>query len=674
MANPIAGGNPHRAWSPKEDLRPLFDSVEKELGLTVSWRERLVRRIVPRSLQLRLAFRDLERDDPRWRDRGLRSLYILQDVRAVKPLLALLQGEPRRWHNRVADIVARLGDVAIDEIDRSVETFPPETQRRLLASMGYSRSTKAAGVLGRFLDSPEPATRLAAAKSLERLDTPDSRAVLTVAARHGDAEVAEIARASFYRTQPMDVLFADLSVDDWDVREEIADALAERDPREVGPMLRRVLQDEEQQRRLGAACALGRLRYREAATDLLALAAADAEDLDVREMAIEALAQIGDRSVVPGLRALADEADLGDAVAAALRKIGSADAETLIADLRSPKASVRRRAVNALAAAGDVRAVPPLLDLMRSEHRADDKRVIASAILRILKASDDGAPTDQRGRSTDREAIASELVQQLHDPDALVRWSLVGALHAIWCPSAMEAAVRMAADDDPSVRLQAVNAFSAAGADVRALGILGEFLGHPDVDVRRAATRVIGGIDLVQAVSLLAAALRDGHEGVREEAAAAFGKSPWAPDVGDQVVAALLSALDDPSGRVRTAVLLAAKNLTYRYRLRADVRDAFVRRAARDLRDEDILLAIESIDALGRLGGDEAIRTLAGALEDDRPPVRQRAALALSDGRSPSARELLANRLAPEDDSLTLRQIEMSIAHIDDLQEQRRRG
>jgi len=660
VANRPAADDSQRAWLPNESLREVLESIKKEWGVTVSPRERLVRRIVPRWLQLRVAVRDLQRGDPQLRDRGLRSLYILQDARASKPLMAVLQGEPRRWHNRVAEMLVRLGDVAIDEIDRSLESLHPDTQQRLLSCLGYSVSKKAPAVLGRLLRSPESATRLAAAKALERLGTPESRSQLASGAGQGDPAVAEIARASYYRTQPVDVLLADLSIDDWDVREEIGDALVERDPQAVGPLLRAVLHEGDLERRMAAAYALGRLRYRGAASDLLALAAADAEDLDVRELAIEALGQIGDRSVVPALRALMDDPDIRDTVVGSLKKIGSADTESLIADLGSPKVSIRRKAVRALTATGDVRAVRPLLTVMRGDHRVEDRRAAAEAIRRILVATDIGPLAGQSG-GADRAAIADDLVQLLDDSDASIRCSLVSVLHKLWCPIVMDAAVRMVSDSDSLVRIRAVNAFSAAGADIRALKTLGQFLAHADVEVRQVATRVIGGIDLAPAVSLLATALGDDHERVRMQAADAFGMNRWAPEVADKVVAALLSALDDASTGVRGRVLAAAVAMTYRYRLRPDVRDALVRRAAVDVRDTDSILVAEAIDALGRLGGDDAIRALAGALEDDRPPVRQRAALALGDVRSASVRQLLTGRLARESDPLARGQLEISI-------------
>jgi HEAT repeat protein len=432
-----------------------------------------------------------------------------------------------------------------------------------------------------------------------------------------------------------------------------------------------------------AAELLGRVGNAKAVTPLLdTVAATRAEDADVREIALRALARIADpRAVEPLVQALRSSevwltprlADIlarhgEDAVAPMLglldeggRHHARAWAASVLGEVRAyrgfpvliralgdPDDEVRAKASGALGKLGDRRAIPYLLDHLLTDPAPFVRARIAGAL----------------GQFDDPDVI-ERLVRALGDPAWWVRMRSVEALEQIGPQS--EAPLLVALDDpDPELRIRAAVALERLGvpgrtvrmieegdrpeqarevlskfANAGARELIAELLLHPAAAVRLAvvaAVRRTGRRDLSR--ELIRAAVEDSDATVR---ASAFDTLRVLNHRG--AVPSALTGLADPDDSVRTEAIsllgdLGTSAVIPDVRTRTTDPEAGVRAAA--------------ARALGLLRGTDAAPDLARLLTDPSPAVRVAAAEGIADSGLSALAPSVTECLGDSDDRVRL--------------------
>jgi HEAT repeat protein len=376
-----------------------------------------------------------------------------------------------------------------------------------------------------------------------------------------------------------------------------------------------------------AAELLGRVGNARAVPALLdTVRATRTEDADVREIALRALARIGDpRAVEPLIEALTTaDAWLAPRIADILSRHGPLVVEPLLALLAQPDHHPARAwAANVLGEVRAERAFPLLVTAL--DDPDDEVRAKSATAL---------------GRLGDRRALAYLLDHLLTDPAPFVRTRIAAALGRFDQPEVIDRLVRALGDQAWWVRMRSVEALEQIGAqaegpllgalddpnpEIRARAAVGlERLGVPAtlVDLIQRGEQVTEAMGtLVKFVSagareLLADLLRHPNVEVRGavlSAARRAGRRDLAPEL-------LLSARTDPDPILRAAAFQALDSL--------EIRDG-VRVALDGLADPDVQVRMAAIGLLGRRGGANTVARLRDCAGDVLPGVRAVAAHAL---------------------------------------------
>ncbi len=438
-----------------------------------------------------------------------------------------------------------------------------------------------------------------------------------------------------------------------------------------------------------AAELLGRVGNAQAVPALLdVVAATRTEDADVREIALRALARIGDpRAVGPLVEALKhSEVWLEPRIADILTRHGALAIAPMIAFLEDPaRHPARAWAASILGEVGAARAFPALVralndldDEVRAKSasalgRIGDGRAVGYLLDHLLS---DPAPfvrarIAQALGQFDEPEVVERLVRALGDPAWWVRMRSVEALEQVGVQA--EGPLLLALDDtDPEIRIRAAVALERLGVPGRLIAaiernenaseatetlarfgnagareLLAEGLAHDAAPVRAAmveAIRRAGRRDL--AAELVHVARADGEAGLR---AASFDVLR-ALGVGEGVAAAL-EHLNDPDQRVRTAAMLlvgqlGGPELADRIRPRTADPDPAVRAATatalgltqargaeadfiRLLKDPDAAVRTAAARGAADANARETAPTLLGLLTDTDRAVQREAVLAL---------------------------------------------
>ena len=225
------------------------------------------------------------------------------------------------------------------------------------------------------------------------------------------------------------------------------------------------------------------------------------------------------------------------------------------------------------------------------------------------------------GRAGTRQCMR-ETVGALQDPDAIVRRAAAAQLGGQ--PEALPALLgRLRDDPHPSVRLEAARALRTSDTDSALLALIGA-LHDPAPTVRRVATETLVSRRSLGLAHRVAAELTTANAASVGEALLGMG----AP--GEEALTAVLGE----AGKDRAAV--AAELLR-----RTDVAATLVDR----LQALDPDTRLRAVDALGILGGPQAVDGLATALCDSSPGIRSRACFhlgQLGDGRSRRALQVVS--------------------------------
>jgi len=376
-----------------------------------------------------------------------------------------------------------------------------------------------------------------------------------------------------------------------------------------------------------AAELLGRVGNAQAVPALLeTVAATRTEDADVREIALRALARIGDpRAVGPLVEALKrSEVWLVPRIADILTRHGELVIDPMIAFLGDPaRHPARAWAASILGEVGAARAFPALV---RSLGDLDDE-------VRAKSAS-------ALGRIGDGRAVGYLLDHLLSDPAPFVRARIAQALGQFDQPEVIERLVRALGDPAWWVRMRSVEALEQVG--VQAEGPLLLALDDPDPEIRIRAAVALERLDVP--ARLIADIERGDHSREAVQTLTRFGNA------GAREL--LAEGLAHPSGTVRTAMLEAISRAGRRDlgaelihvagadpepALRAAAFDALrtlgltdgIPTALEHLSDPDQRVRTAAMHFVGQLGGPELADRIRPRTSDPDPAVRAATALAL---------------------------------------------
>lgn len=252
------------------------------------------------------------------------------------------------------------------------------------------------------------------------------------------------------------------------------------------------------------------------------------------------------------------------------------------------------------------KTVAPLIDRLRNDPHWRVRRQAALALGRLLTAGD-------------QPRIINALVNHLGDPHVKVKAASVTALGQI-------GAIRVA----PILVNTLMNNRAGAGPELKialrrlgssAISALSPALTSSNAEIRQLATETLSGIGSRLAVVPLAERLRDRDLAVRRQAAetlAGMSAGMLVPTANPEVVANLLTALDDPNWQVYHQVRIALSNIGP-----AAVPALIDKLSSADLRGKYM-----AQKALADIGS-PAIAPLVGALGSSSGELRHWAAVAL---------------------------------------------
>jgi HEAT repeat protein len=250
-------------------------------------------------------------------------------------------------------------------------------------------------------------------------------------------------------------------------------------------------------------------------TELL-LGKLDSTDLEVRRSAVFVLGQIRDVSAIPSLlKVLADDAELRIVAADALARIGDRSAvEPLVLTLADPEAAIRLASVGALN-----RIAPPEMVTRVSELLSDPNPRVREAAVRIAgyygyaadKLVEHCRDVDEQVRRAAVETLPFLdhtcsnilLIRALQTDVPAVRAAAAGALARCPADFATSHLVNALADKDAWVRYFAARSL-AHHASPAALDVLAEIARFdPAVYVRVAAIEALGAIGNSEALAIV---------------------------------------------------------------------------------------------------------------------------------------------------------------------------
>jgi HEAT repeat protein len=246
---------------------------------------------------------------------------------------------------------------------------------------------------------------------------------------------------------------------------------------------------------------------------------------------------------------------------------------------------------------------------------------MASALLPVMEASDQGiaaAAIDAIGKTQDRSATKG-LLDKLARPDFpdSRKAGLILALGEMRDPAAVDAlsAIARNGDEERVRRMYAADALGKIG-DEKAIPVLKTLLGESDALVRAYASTALSGFSVESVLNELMQGLRDENWRVRVQCAKALGKPL-------------------PAGRVQAVIDMLA--------FKAEM-------------DPVSQVRLESMRALGGIGGDAAFDVLRGIYKGNRNPLESRetalgvlAEKAMSQATAETVKAALADAAAGKD-------------------------
>ncbi|MEO8294327.1 MAG: HEAT repeat domain-containing protein [Gemmatimonadota bacterium] len=535
-------------------------------------------------------------EDADVREIALRALARIADPRAVTPLAEALKKAEVWLAPRIADILARHGDMVVEPMIAFLEEPSQHPARAWAANiLGEVRATRAFPALVRALDDLDDEVRAKAAASLGKLG--DHRAV-TYLLDHLLTDPAPFVRAriagalgQFNDTEVIDTLVRALGDPAWWVRMRSVEALEQIGAVSEGPLML-ALDDTDPEIRIRAAVALERLGVPnriigqiesgtasgEAMEILTKFGLAGARELLAEQLAhssplvrmtiISAIQQAGRRDLSnelihssledpdPEIRAAAFDAlrNLGvkDAVASALNGLGDENqhvrtsamqligelGEAEVANMIRPRTADYEPMVRAAAARA-------LGQIQAKDAQPELARLLRDPVPEVRAAAADGV-ADGGG-----SWAVPELLKLLVDADPAARRSAAHALGRVGGPSILPALTRAFQSGAPDLR--EVIAEAVAQIDIEALPpLLDMLMESRDLQARLATVRILSSTRSPKAAELLEVVWKDPEPEVRTLVAEALGQQP-----GDRSVRLLREGLADADEHVRARAVEA---------------------------------------------------------------------------------------------------------------------
>lgn len=320
------------------------------------------------------------------REEAATSLGTLCDSRAIEPLVSLLRDEDRSVRQAAIGALTKLGEHAVPALAGCVTHPDVAVQEAAVGILAETGDARAVPVLLPLLRSQNWIVRSHAAKALGRIGAAETVTALLPLLQDKVKAVRVEAGLALARMGPAAVadLVQALGHHEWLVRLHAVEALGKmKSPDAVEPLLYTLFNDADAAVREDAVRALGDIGDRRAAEFLLKVI----EEPGLRPIAIEALGQIGDPCAVPALLRIAS----GEARPEESRMIAGCGDQWTEEMLAMPAAA------RALGLIGDERALPTLAaavlqTVTRVEASAALVRFRAKAVpylLPLLKQSAD---------------------------------------------------------------------------------------------------------------------------------------------------------------------------------------------------------------------------------------------------------------------------------------------
>jgi HEAT repeat protein len=486
------------------------------------------------------------------------------------------------------------------------------------------------------------------------------------------------------------------SDNDAEARMYAAQALGNLKDRRAIPALMRLLEDADTNVRYHAIEALVRLRASEASVRLAAIA--ESGDFFLSFAALDALRTIGEPGVAPRLIRLLDDETLRTVAIGALAQVGDASIIEPLASLLDRRPRLASIVAEALATLheryerqfGEGRYVVDLATSLITTTGAQSlldalNTTTGEALAMVVRVLGwIGSEPVMKGltRLLGSQALRSEIIeafvrygkrvtellsQQLEAEDLETRLAAVTALGRIGNPESVPALIRTL--NDPELTVEAADALARIG-DARAyeplLLLLASdrgavrrsaiaalnSLGHPSMpeDVRRmlldvnphvreSAVRIAGYFGYADCANLLLQSIHDSSEDVRRAAVESL------PNFSEEMILPILkAAIADESSKIRAA---AAQSLGHLGSISS------LRELMRAMNDPDAWVRYYTARALAQIRSPESIDVLARALRSDSAtPVRIAAADALGSIGGRRTVALLAPFVTSEDQNL----------------------
>jgi len=368
---------------------------------------------------------------------------------------------------------------------------------------------------------------------------PGRRAGVGRLSDHGGDEALRLAVAHGLQASAVPVAAERLGDANPCVRRAAARLLGQTATDAARSTLRAKLKDASARIREAAALGLGEMGGESGAREDLVRALHDA-DVTVVRMSAWALGETEDARSAPPLLELVPHADAG-VRAAAIASLGNLHVEGSAAAIAKrlgsdTSAEVRELAAEALGEIGGKSSGPALASAL-SDRELRVKRAAARALGEVKypqaldalgKAVSDpdpelrGAAVRALGELADPRA-ASVLAKALTDTDLEVKRSAVHAFGELGeLKKAPPALVEALSDSDADTRAAAAHALAEI-KDPSSVKALGRALQDPVAEVRRSAVRALSEIEGAASTPYLVAALKDSDAEVRRHAAAALG-------------------------------------------------------------------------------------------------------------------------------------------------------
>ncbi|HVG07875.1 MAG TPA: HEAT repeat domain-containing protein, partial [Thermoanaerobaculia bacterium] len=419
-----------------------------------------------------------------------------------------------------AQALGEAGEITIDALRKALGSASPEVRRDAASALGVTQSPLALQPLLGALGDKVSRVRERVVWALGALEREEAVKPLVAALADENAEVRASAARSLGWIESREALPA---------LRKAAQADADKEVRSRAARAVELIEASRAEQGLTEA-------EKDSVPELMA--ALRHEDYEVREEAAEALGGLADRAAVAALaKALKDEEyTVGQTSAWALGQIGDPAAiGPLTAALRDSDDRVRASAAEALGRIGGPQVIPALEQALRdgeAEVRMEAIRALLStegpralAALRQALSDDDPRVRRQAGlamKVAEKSATLTDLETALADDDYRIRKIAAAGFERMTLSKAPDALLHTLHEDtSKTVREIAARALGKLH-DPRATSALIMALQDERWEVRQQAAASLGQIRDPQAAAALTSAQKDEHPRVRAQAAAAL--------------------------------------------------------------------------------------------------------------------------------------------------------